>query len=204
MGPAIFILSGVVSLFVIFLLFWGLRRIVPRRYGEGRRTLFLSIGVIFFSINIFYFTNIIPPIPLSLKDAEVFHGVERVGGGYKVIAERRGWYEIFFPTKTLHMKEGGSAYMFSAIFAPTRLQTSIVHHWYYYNTEKGLWVSSHKVDLPILGGRGGGYRIYSFKQGITPGLWRVDVETTKGLSVGRLEFNVERPKGVIALEERVL
>ena len=204
MGPAIFLLSGVVSLCAISLLFCGLRKIVPRRYVEGRRGLFVTIGSIFLSINILYFTNIIPPIPLSLKDAEVFHNVERVGGGYRVVAEKRGWYEVFFPTETLHVEEGGSAYVFSAIFAPTRLQTSIVHHWYYYNKEKGLWVSSHKVDLPILGGRGGGYRIYSFKQDIAPGLWRVDVETKGGLGVGRLEFMVERLTDVVTLEERML
>ncbi len=204
MGPLVFILSGLVSIFVISLLLFGLRRVVPRRYAEGKRIMPWAIGMLFLLINILYFTNIIPPIPLSLKSAEAFHGVERVGGGYNVLAEKREWYETFFPTKTLHVSEGGSAYVFSAVFAPTRLQTSIVHHWQHYSEERGQWVSSNRVDLPILGGRGGGYRIYSFKRGIAPGLWRVNVETAGGLSVGRLEFKVERPKGMVTLEERVL
>jgi len=204
MGSLVFLLSGVVSMLAIKLFLFGLRKFVPRRYEESRVLMPRVIGMLFVLINALYFLNIIPPIPLSLKEAGAFHFIEKVAGGYRVVGEERGWYENLFSVKTLHVREGGSAYIFSAIFAPTRLQTSIVHHWYYYNKEKGLWVSSHKVKLPILGGRGGGYRLYSFKHNITPGLWRVNVETTNGLGVGRLEFKVERPEGGVVFEEEIL
>jgi hypothetical protein len=47
-----------------------------------------------------------------------------------------------------------------------------------------------RVELPVRGGRGGGYRTYSVKTGLTPGAWRVNVETPTGALLGRLRFNV--------------
>jgi hypothetical protein len=47
-----------------------------------------------------------------------------------------------------------------------------------------------RVELPVRGGRGDGYRTYSVKTGIIPGAWRVNVETSSGALLGRLRFNV--------------
>ena len=52
------------------------------------------------------------------------------------------------------------------------------------------WSTMSRVDLPIRGGRGGGYRTYSMKTGITPGAWRINIETPAGALLGRLRFNV--------------
>ncbi len=204
MGSWVFLLSGLVSLVVIAFLFRGFSIFVPVRYAESKEVLKKVVIALFLFINLLYFTNMIPPIPLALKEAGAFHFVERSVQGYKVVDEERWWYERFLPQKTLHVRQGDPVYVFSAVFAPTRLETSIVHHWQYYDEEQKRWISSNRVALPIFGGRGGGYRIYSFKRDIVPGLWRVDVETTNGLNVGRLEFRVKRPTEKIIFEEKLL
>ena len=52
------------------------------------------------------------------------------------------------------------------------------------------WTTRSRVDLPVRGGRGGGYRTYSVKTGISQGAWRVNVETPSGALLGRLRFNI--------------
>lgn len=44
----------------------------------------------------------------------------------------------------------------------------------------------------ISGGREGGYRAYTFKQGLDPGEWRVDVEIEDGRVIGRVAVLVEK------------
>ena len=69
------------------------------------------------------------------------------------------------------------------------LDTRVVHEWQFYDP-KGGWTTVDRVDLAVRGGRGGGYRTYSVKTGITQGAWRVNIETATGALLGRLRFNV--------------
>ena len=48
-----------------------------------------------------------------------------------------------------------------------------------------------KIPLKISGGREGGYRLYTFKQRLDPGDWRVDVEAEDGRVIGRVSVIVE-------------
>jgi hypothetical protein len=47
-----------------------------------------------------------------------------------------------------------------------------------------------RIPIKISGGREGGYRAYSFKQGLGPGDWRVDVEAEDGRIIGRVAVTV--------------
>ncbi|MFZ1503187.1 MAG: DUF2914 domain-containing protein, partial [Nitrospira sp.] len=49
-----------------------------------------------------------------------------------------------------------------------------------------------RIALKISGGREGGYRAYTFKQGLDPGDWRVDVETEDGRVIGRVVVHAEK------------
>jgi hypothetical protein len=52
------------------------------------------------------------------------------------------------------------------------------------------WKVSDRIAFEISGGREGGYRGYTRKQTITPGKWRVEVETDRGQILGTIDFTV--------------
>lgn len=187
----VFVLSGVVSLIIVLLFFRALSYAIPHHTQKGKTMLYWSIGGLFVLINILYFTNIIPPIPLALKDAGVYHSVSRSGAGYTVLTEDHPWYRALFPYDTIHTLPGQPVYIFSAIFAPTKIKTQVFHHWQYYDEGKSEWVSKSRVSFPIVGGRDGGYRGYSLRPSVLPGWWRVDIETPRGQLIGRVKFWVE-------------
>ncbi len=191
MGASVFILSGVISLVVITLLMYGFFLVLPKRVKEKRKYLVISILGIFLSINFLYFTNIIPPIPLSLKESGVYHFVGKMpGGGYIVRPEEDNWYDFNIGEKKIHIKKGSPVYVYSSVFAPTNLNTEIFHRWQYYDVNNNKWITLSDIKFPITGGRDGGYRGYSFKENVFPGRWRVDVTTDRGQILGRIPFEV--------------
>jgi hypothetical protein len=189
-GPFIFLLSGAISLALVFLFLRLLRYVAGENLATEGRTLTTSIGVIFLAINILYFLNLIPPLPLSLQNAGAYHSVTRsADGNYAVQSEEPDRLRFFRLAETFRATAGASVYAYSAIFSPTSLNTTIVHQWQVYEPKRG-WTNTGRVELPVRGGRGGGYRIYSVKTGITQGAWRVNVETPTGALLGRIRFNV--------------
>ncbi len=192
MGTAVFLGSGAMSAAIIFLFVTALSYIIPRQISEARRMLAAAIGGIYILFHLFYFTNIIPPIPLSLKESGVYHSVERVSDeGYAVRYEPAPWYAFLSETNSLyHWKSGELVYFFSSVFAPTKLTASIRHRWYYYDEESGDWTQYAEVPFPIYGGRDGGYRGYSFITGVRPGKWRVEAVVGRGQVLGREAFRI--------------
>ena len=206
MGWAVFLLSGAVSVAVIAIFLWILAKTAGDKFSESRRTIILSTGVIYIILNIFYFTNIIPPIPLALKDADVYHFVARAeDGGYFARHEKRNWREwLPWNDKIFHIASGESVYFYSAIFAPTDLKAPVFHKWQYFDETRAEWVSSDILGFSIIGGRDGGYRGYSIKSNVFPGRWRVDIVTDRGQILGRESFMIKETKDIIEMEEDVL
>jgi hypothetical protein len=189
-GPLIFLLGGAVSLGLLYLFLLLLRSVGGENFAVPGRVLPTCIAAIFITINVLYFLNLIPPIPLSLQDASVHHAITRnAEGNYDVQSEYPGLLRFFRLTDTFHGTPGAPVYAYSAIFSPTSLNTNIVHEWQFYEPKRG-WTTMSRVELPVRGGRGGGYRTYSEKTGVTAGAWRVNVETPSGALLGRLRFNV--------------
>jgi hypothetical protein len=149
-------------------------------------------------MNVLYFANVIPPIPLSLKSAGVYHGITKISGGnYQAQAEPRVWQDYFNRFPVFHRQAGETIYVFSAIFSPVNFATQITHQWQYYDEAKREWVDSSRIDLPITGGRADGFRTYSVKSNFTPasGRWRVRVMTIQGQVVGNINFTIENEVG---------
>ncbi len=146
-------------------------------------------AIVFVVINLLYFTNIIPPIPISLKSAGIYHSMQRSGNDVTVTYEQQPWYAVFSP-ETLHLAPRDMVYAVSAVFAPAQLSTTVVHRWEKYDDINELWTTDSVISFPIEGGRDGGYRGYTTKDGLMPGLWRVSVETANGQVIGRITFNV--------------
>ncbi|MDO8572188.1 MAG: DUF2914 domain-containing protein [bacterium] len=191
MGVQVFLLSGGISLLLIAILIYGLFRITSIRATESKTALFKSIGGIFIFINILYFANIIPPIPLSLKDIGVYHNIKKgEGGGYLVYREKSQLKILEAWNTTIHRVPNERIYVYSSVFAPTDLNTQIFHRWQYFDEIKKKWIIQNDIPFPITGGRDEGYRGYSFKDGVFRGEWRVDVVTARGQIVGRVNFTI--------------
>lgn len=190
-GGKIFLLAGLfsvlfITLFVVFLFF-----IAKEKFKQTKKKIFYSIVSIFVVINTLYFTDLIPPIPLSLKDAGVYHSLERnTSGNYVVQSEDFGFREYFNLYQDFRQTPGSSVYAYSAIFSPSDLDTTIVHEWQFYDDAQGKWITESKINLPVIGGRDGGFRTFSAQSNIFSGKWRVNVETAQGQLIGRLRFNI--------------
>lgn len=170
---------------------------------EGIEKNAIAALVIFVAL---YFTNLIPPIPLSIKTIDFYHTVYKTGDTYVAVDEERSFLERFLALGgvTLTLSEGADAYVYTAIFAPARLGTSVAHRWQKYDDTEGEWITTNIVPFPILGGREGGYRGFSFTVDPTPGRWRVSVETEGGQTIGRAYVTIERPKGKNTYTEHAL
>ncbi len=189
-GYGIFLVSGALALVIVVALLTLLFRLMPT-LRQDRTQIARAVAVIYVVFNVLYFTNAIPPLPLALKDAGVFHDVTKVGVDYELLGEPLPWYERFFNYNTVyHAGPGESAYVFTAIFAPTGLSIVVLHQWQRYDSENG-WVTTDTVRFPVNGGRDGGYRGYSIKSNPEPGKWRVNVMTQYGQLIGRVNFTVD-------------
>lgn len=192
-GTLTFIGSGVVAV-CVFVLFTILLRLVGReRFLADVWRVRVGAFVVFVIINISYFTNILPPLPLSAESAGVYQSVWHVPGAYLARSEMQSWqvrYLGFRPT--MHVTPDESLYAYSSIFAPTSLTTRVVHRWHWYSKVEKQWVQRSAIIYPIVGGRDGGYRGYSAVPISDAGEWRVDIETADGRLIARLSFVVEQ------------
>lgn len=202
-GNFMFILSGLAALGGVSLVLYLSSRLIPELLQQNKRSLILSIAILYLLFQVFYFTNIIPPIPLALKESGVYHSIERIGEKqyiYRVSYEPAPWY-LFFQEQsgTMHL-QGEKVYFYSAVFAPAKFSMPIYHHWFYLDEKEDKWLKVAKVDYPIIGGRDGGYRGYSYKTNIQPGKWRVQVTTEDGKVLGRRDFKIVRSEAAPALK----
>ena len=192
MGPEVFLLSGLISLACIAIAAFLLNRIAPDRSSPSRRWFFVSIIFMYSLFNFAYFTDLIPPIPLALKEIGVYHSVlHQDDGTYLLTFEPARWYQFFADTSDTFTRENSKpVYVFISVFAPTKLTVPLFYRWQYFDEGKQQWLSTDVVQFPITGGREDGYRGYSSKQSVTEGRWRVDVETLPDQLIGRVEFQV--------------
>jgi hypothetical protein len=207
-GPWIFVLSGAISLVMIGLFLFVLKLVSREVFGRNKLLLGVSILGVFVAVNALYFLHLIPPLPLSLQDAGVYHSIVRTtDGNYTVTYEDGGFWGKFMTYfgqyQTYHIIAGDPAYVYSAIFAPTSLTTTIIHDWQYYDQSTKRWISVDDVNLKVVGGRDAGYRTYSLESSLTPGRWRVNVKTPSDQLIGRLVFYVMESDTVPVLQTQI-
>jgi hypothetical protein len=193
MGPWVFALSSAVTIFLYIgylrLLAWGGRETL------GRQRLWIGLGalLILAALNALYFTGMLPPLPLVLRDSGIYHAIKKVGDVYEAKGEPQSWEDSWLrKPQVQHVAPGEKLFAFSAVFAPIALSTRIVHRWQYYSETRKTWLAMGEVSFNVNGGRDGGYRAYSRKSNPRPGAWRVDIGTTEGRLIGRLRFSVEK------------
>ena len=62
--------------------------------------------------------------------------------------------------------------------------------WERFDEPTNKWVQVSTIRFPVVGGRDGGYRGFSFQPSVSGGKWRVNVETPQGRLIGRISFDV--------------
>ena len=190
-GMVIFLISGIISLGFIYLFVKILFNFIKNEFIESRKIIVYSISSIFILFNFLYFTNLIPPIPLSLKDAGVYHSVGKNRfGNYVVTYEDQGWLRYFKMYPDFRITTEQPIYIFSAVFSPSDFNVTIVHEWQHYDETQNKWITESMINLPVVGGRDDGFRTYSARKNIPAGKWHVNIKTTENQTIGTIRFNI--------------
>ena len=189
-GPWVFAGSTLAAVLIFGLFLFVLERAGAARLRESLRTILVAALVTVTVVGGAYLTGVVPPIPLTLREGNIYHSLTKVPGGYRVMAEvQKPWWD---PRPiVVHLAPSESAVAYAAVSAPVKFSTSVVHHWEHYNEVTKHWVDEGHITFAISGGRDGGYRGYSEKDNLASGKWRVTVETLEGQVIGRISFHVE-------------
>lgn len=189
-NDSIFLLSVAVAFLISFIYLYFLKFSSETARNESHRSYALAIGIPMFVVML-YFLNVIPAVPLSLKDSGVYHKIVRTSDG-EYIGDR----EIdtknlsFFRKPTYHLSSiDTGVYFFSAVNYEGEITAPLSHVWEKYDETKHMWVMYDKpISFTLESGRRDGYRAYSVKQNISEGLWRVTVKVDSKRVVGRQKF----------------
>jgi hypothetical protein len=188
MNVVIFLLGALLSLGVTLYLVQLVYRHRPEQSGRQPFGVMAPAIVLIAMLVGFYFMNWIPPVPLSLKFGGMYHEIKRQGDQFELSFDKR-WYQVWKRSDTAYPADT-PIYCFTAVFAPVDLNTTVYHHWYFRPNDTRPFMHADRIPIRISGGREGGYRAYSFKQGLDSGDWRVDVETEDGRIIGRVAVTV--------------
>ncbi len=197
MNTYVFIFSGLISLGCTLALIRKVYKASARTRKEVHLGKLLGLVVgIYALIHVFYFFNLIPPVPLALQSGLVGHQVKYEEGKYSVLYEKDEWY-VFWRTHRLKLlwRPNEKVYVFTSIFAPSNLEKAIFHRWKWRNPKVDEWEIVEDIGIKIRGGRADGYRGYTYKHWVKPGLWEVEVITEEGLVLGVLNFEIVRDRG---------
>lgn len=207
MNTGIFIVSGAVSLVCTLILIVFIYIISPSTRLEVHLGKIIGLILsIYGVINLFYFLNLIPPVPLAMETGLVAHNIGIRNNKYVVSYETDEWYVFWRDYRhKFILQPDGTVYVFSSIFAPTDLEKSILHRWKWFDRNTGSWEIMDNIGYEITGGRDGGYRGYTFKNNVKPGRWQIEVITEEGLVLGIIDFEIImnpdlQPKGMVQRE----
>jgi len=212
-GVPTFLLSGAASVVVFAGFLWLLNKIGRGRLEEMKLKLAAGGVAVYAVVTGLYFLNVLPPLPLALQNSGVYQALCRVppaaaeqircvgapmpkpprqdGLYYRAMGEPWQWTTVFGVPPVVHVAPGGQVIVFGAIFAPINLNTAAFHVWQRYDDVGGDWKTVQRVTNLLHGGRGKGYRGYSFKTNPRPGLWRVDFRSVDGRLIGRTVFVIQ-------------
>ncbi|WP_067151116.1 DUF2914 domain-containing protein [Pseudotamlana agarivorans] len=192
MGHLIFICSGLVSLGITLTLITVIYRRSPSTRSEIHLGKLITLIVsIYLAINLFYHFKLIPPVPLALQTGIVAHDIQVKNNEYIVTYEKKKPFVFWRDHRSKFVRSNNKpVYIFSSIFAPTALKKSIIHRWQWFDVTKDDWVTYDDISFNITGGRNDGFRGYTYKNNVKPGLWRVEVITQEELVLGIIEFEI--------------
>lgn len=159
-------------------------------YNLQKDGIFPTLGVALVFC-ILYFTKVLPPVPLALKDIGVYHAIKKEAGDYNLKYEKANWWRFWESSaQTFLARPGDRVNVFVQVFSPTAFKEKLSINWY--NKTQGKWKKRDSIPIAISGGRDEGFRGYSYKQNYETGLWQVRISTSDQRELGRLSFSIRK------------
>ncbi len=184
-GATAFFITGI----IVTTIYRRVFREVPKKLVQTASPMLILFGLMSF----FYLANWIPPVPLALKEAGIYHHVSKQDGDYWVQFYRRSPLQFWVKDDSrFQYVPGDTVFCYAAVFAPFEMRADVFYRWQWFDPKKEAYVMTDLLKYRISGGREGGYRGYTYKRNIREGRWRVDIETETGQVLGRIDFAVER------------
>jgi hypothetical protein len=193
-GVVMFLLSGVLSLFVFYFYLIIFQKFVKIKFDDIKKII-KGVSGVFLLVNLFYFFNIIPPVPLAIKEIDIYHDVKRSKDAYEIKDEKTNLFSYLGFYETKHIRQGDKLFAYSSVFAPAKINMEVYYEWEYRN-DKGKWETVSKSPYPIIGGSKSGYRSFAYRIFSQEGRWRVKVKTKSGQIIGGKTFKVVFDKSV--------
>lgn len=187
-GAIPFLIAIVLSALGIYSILYILRSAGHDESYITKNIVYPAAGVLFFYA-VFYFVGWIPPVPLSLEKSGIYHEVQKQDGHYVLFHERPSWKFWQSGDQDFYAEPGDKIYFYARVFAPTRFQDQLKVRWLYKDAKQG-WLAADAIPMNVSGGREEGFRAYAFKNNYSAGKWRVQVESSDGREIGRLNFEV--------------
>ena len=192
MGYDLFLWAGLFSGLLVILIwaFFFQAGVITRD-----KELYLGIGLVllmFSGLAGLYRANLIPPVPLSLKHAGIYHSWEIKGDQYKLGFEPAPWYQFWRESdRPFHYAPGDQMVAFFALYAPIGLVEEVSTRWFWYDTIQAQWVFIEQRKVTIIGGRPSGWRNVHQKTKTEPGQWRVELVARENRLIGEVNFEVK-------------
>jgi hypothetical protein len=182
---------------------WLLRRQLPDRPQVIWRHALLPFAAVQLGFAALYFAKLIPPVPLSLESAGIYHEVRREGDRFALTMTRSKWLFWQRGDQTFDARPGDRVHCFVSVFSPTRFHERLQVRWQYRDPAAG-WQDADAIPLAIVGGRDGGFRGETVKANYKPGDWRVRVETSDGRELGRVPLSIREDASPTPRQARVV
>jgi hypothetical protein len=192
MGGWVFGLAVALSIWAVYAF---VKRLVALELEPKRAYFSLSWApaIVLSLIVVFYVNKWIPPVPLSLQYAGVYHNIQKSGDGYLLSYPDWPWYQFWRKdSRPFLARPGDTIHCFVRVFGPRRFKDQVFLHWQYSPPGAKGFHTSDRIPLSIYGGRGEGFRGYATKTNYAPGRWKVDVETSDGRPLGNVVFELRQ------------
>lgn len=199
--PVWFYLSCIFSLTVVFVIHgfaYARQRasmtieVKKLQYLRDLKQMAPSVAVVVL-LGILYQFQLIPPVPLVLKESYICKDFSIENGVYQCQAERQSPARVLgFGGDVIHISKGERIYNLSAVFAPDHITVDLEQRWWLWNEQLDSWVASGVVPLPMEGGRKAGWRTYSYIEASSEtGDWKVETALKEGAVLAVVYFTAK-------------
>lgn len=188
LGSALFLGSIACASVCAAALAWWLKASLPGQWPAVRGHAVYPFAAVASLFTVLYFAKVIPPVPLSLSEIGVYHGVSRRGDSFELVTMLPRWKFWQRGEQTFLARPGDAVYCWAVVFAPTDFRERLAVRWRFRGRDG--WGEPDTIPLLIAGGRDGGWRGFTSKANYRPGRWRVEIITSDGRELGRIDLTI--------------